>query len=729
MTLDQDLERQISRFITTDAPLRAPDWILPAVINNVATTKQRRPLGARLAGSAEVPGWRRIAMVVLVGSLLAAGAISLGALLAQGPDPIASPHGLIVVQPTDTDAKGLWSEVAVTSISADGTTTQLAMFTADALGGAIDRTAAVSQDGYLMLTVSSADRPVQPVILDLRDPTAPPQFPDVEARDGTWGPGGQIAFYGSAGMAVFDPGTGVTTLIDHDGIDQGIERPTWAADGSALRLATDTENTWIDLTGAVSNVSLTKYYDGVGPQRLSSDGHLLACGSTLEAFCPDDPVVRIQSLSGDVATTLWTAERDGLDLADFSWATDERHVWILQNTTVDGPRELRLGSIDSDGVRRAVASIPTSSDDPDPNSTTSAGSIAGIAPDGSRIVVRTTGVGGGPASLVILSTDQPGTTNARPWTIVTDGAVAGWLTEAGLKSPRPESVRAVELDARVQGAWGDAGTVLNFARTTVRVRAGSLDPMVGTVTTIAPDRIRITATALGMCQVGSTADYDWSQAGGSLSLSVIGMDPCGAREAVLTGTFEPALQQPASEGGLGLARGSTYLATGLAIPIRLRVPGVGRTLLQDSDEFAINLSTGDHSVETMIMAPTFGSAAPCRGSSDGIVSLEPGITGIVDFLTRRSDLAYDLVETTHSELAGRTSTVIKLRTTCDRGTWMFMAGRDRGGVRFDTRDLTLHMIENHAGAALVVIVPSLGLAAADQAWVDELLGSIEIVEN
>jgi hypothetical protein len=78
MTADNDLERRLADFYATEAPPRAPDWVLGAVLDTVDTTPQRRvrmPVPWRFPTMNTYAKWAIAAVVVV-----AVGAIGLAAL-------------------------------------------------------------------------------------------------------------------------------------------------------------------------------------------------------------------------------------------------------------------------------------------------------------------------------------------------------------------------------------------------------------------------------------------------------------------------------------------------------------------------------------------------------------------------------------------------------------------------------------------------------------------------
>jgi hypothetical protein len=88
MTANDDLERRIADFYATEAPRRAPDWVLASTLATVDTTRQRRAFVALPWRLPHMNVYAKAAVAIV--AVIAVAGIAL-ALLRPDPRPGSAP--------------------------------------------------------------------------------------------------------------------------------------------------------------------------------------------------------------------------------------------------------------------------------------------------------------------------------------------------------------------------------------------------------------------------------------------------------------------------------------------------------------------------------------------------------------------------------------------------------------------------------------------------------------
>ncbi len=296
---------------------------------------------------------------------------------------------LLVVRPVGGDAVD--SGVMVVAIAKDGTEETLATFDNGQLGGPwTGDPVTYSGDGRLSVPtyVGAADN--QFAVVDLRDPTATPRYPDAVGHVATWRPDGRLAYDANDGtIAVYDVGTGVTSRI---GITEGVPVLPHAMDA-------------VDV--------------GLGPRRDRADGTRLG-----------EPI-DVESAHPDLRLTDYAAARDG-------------GRWFLFETRAPGPSTIHLLHVANDGTERDLTRFGI--DPPAMAGYPQDGSFVAMAPDDSRIVVTTKqGESTGSRLLIDPTTGQI--------IEQVEGMIVGWLGSDDLAKPREGAQSVAATPAAARGEW------------------------------------------------------------------------------------------------------------------------------------------------------------------------------------------------------------------------------------------------------------------------------------
>jgi hypothetical protein len=102
MTATNDLERRVSDFYASEAPPRAPEWLLHSALETIETTPQRRP---RLGASWRYPTMNSFAkLAVAAVAVITVGAIGLSVLTSgrPGPGAVETPTPSLAPSPSPT---------------------------------------------------------------------------------------------------------------------------------------------------------------------------------------------------------------------------------------------------------------------------------------------------------------------------------------------------------------------------------------------------------------------------------------------------------------------------------------------------------------------------------------------------------------------------------------------------------------------------------------------------
>jgi hypothetical protein len=103
MNANHDVELRIADFYATEAPQRAPDWVLASALSTIAATPQRRRVLGLSLGWWTPPMPYRLALVAVIGVLMIGGAFyfgSLGQPAVGGPTPAPSASSSAAASPS-----------------------------------------------------------------------------------------------------------------------------------------------------------------------------------------------------------------------------------------------------------------------------------------------------------------------------------------------------------------------------------------------------------------------------------------------------------------------------------------------------------------------------------------------------------------------------------------------------------------------------------------------------
>jgi hypothetical protein len=728
MTAGLDLERRLTTWFEDQAPATAPDRVLAASLERVATLPQRRSIGRRAGWAWEGLSRRRRVAIVLAGTVaLLVGTLAVGAWLVQ---QLPRPPALVVIVADGTfpDPVGL----TVQAVEADGSTRTLGSWTAEILGGSYSDGGgvALSADGHLAVPVSMPAGTSEFRIVDLRDPSVPPRTPDAESMFGAWGPGDRFAMIVNAGGYVaYDAHTGasVTVATQGPGPREIAFRPVWTSDGSGIHAngvpgATNGFGV-LRLDGTTVPGALPEFPTGLGPRRTAPDGARIQCSLGEDFGCEDE--VAISRNTTDGSTELWLDDRPDVRIADFATTVDGDGLWLLLETVAPTARTVTLVHRTSDGGERPVTMFEGEPDDPDEASYFPAASIAALAPDDSRLVISLAGSGGSFGTRWSIDL----TSGARQ---ALDGAPAGWLGRDTLTAPRPTVDPIVESDPALRGEWSTTltdrvGTIPEGAHgLAIRRSSASLDAGFGqdlALQVSADARQEVTfmqeRAAIG-CEAGSTARYRWVVEAGSLRLEAID-DACAARRLLLENVFEAVLPS-GDTGPRSVAPDTTLLVSRFAVPFRLTTPGSG-LFASRHDAEAVSVSESADGGFVQVVPASSGAADPCDRFSPA-EAIPPGLDAAIAFVEGRASVGVGverLPDVTVGDLAGPTFRLTG-STSCDRGVGLF----SHGGRALMVQDGgTVTLIEPRPGQVVAIIVSPPG---PDPAWLEDLLHSIDFVD-
>ncbi len=606
-----DFDPGIAGLFSGAPAIVAPDRVLAGALDRIDVTPQDRVLRLRPRTDRSMSSRVRSVLVASAVLALIGGTILVGAWLSQHLSPPA-PRLLVVraVAPLGSGAT-----VAAIAIGPGGTEETLATFGEAQLGGSwTGQTVTYSGDGRLSVPtyVGAADN--QFAIVDLRDPAAPPRYPDAVGSVATWRPDGRLAFDANDGtIAVYDLDTGGTSRVA-------------ISDGETPQ-------------GALEAVDV-----GLGPHRDRADGTRLGEPLDVQGSHPDERV------------TDYAAARDG-------------GRWVLLETRADGPSTVRLVHVASDGTERDVISFPVTVSATYSND----GGIAAIAPDDSRIVVVTKDGGSdGPQYLV---DPQTGRIVSEVHGMIVGWLGSDDLTKPRLGdqpvAATPTAARgewARILDFKQEGVKaGPHRLQLGFTQATLD--AGSSDRVTVSVTADGPDRLRFTQLDAGLgCEAGSAATYRWARTAEGLTLTAES-DGCPARRALLEGPFEPNLpyrgnwepRVPASE---------RFYVPELAV--RLTIPPSGPAFVWDHGDPTVSLANADSNLWAITRVDR-RSHSDC-----GDPIIPAALDGVLGYLESLTTAGVMLVDRTPVTVAGLPGVRGTLRLPSDPsgicGRWPTNAG-------------------------------------------------------
>lgn len=707
------LERRVSDYLAGEATVRAPIETLDAILGTVAVTDQRRsPIDRVTRRWSPLSPSRRL-LLVLAAALLVAGAVIVGASLLERRAMIAPSPVVVLVE---TPAGTALDPVRVVSISGDGQVTALATLTADLLGGTYSEWwADLSPDGHLAVPVTVSQGSTASVI-DLRAPDQRAVLPDAEGSMPAFGPDGRLALPTNSGQyAIFDPLTSATTFTEPPSGTYAIQvpfSPAWSAAGDGLigrgaggNQAGDVG--LVRLDGSFVHERVTPYYDGVGPRRVDASGRFLDCPN-----CGGDPVELSATGSSGPIERIWLDDLPDLAIADFAWSADG-HVWMLLESVAAGPRRVLLVKLVEDHLDR-YAEFTSAAGDSDPGTYTTSASIAAMAPNDARIVIRVVPAGG--AHDELWSVDP--TTRARQR--LPDGMVAGWLQPTTLTSARPTTQRLHDSDADLRGVWSRSPKTLTILRTAVIAGTASFTLDARDGQTIAIDG---SPDADASCATSAPGTYHWTVVADRLELSVID-DACTDRVARLAGGYRRALPYP-DTGSPSVESGRTYLIPDGGVPFTVTPPE------------GVETTVGNHRGGVVMLMHD----GP--GGGDGITIVRPagGVTNVCERHSRTVDIGTSADEIAAyllglgPEVSVREVDAISIDRRAARtfevgpADCPFVALFKPGKGDFDTVGASgssrVSLVEIDGEGTVVVISSTYGPLTADgQRWTREVLDSI-----
>jgi hypothetical protein len=507
-------------------------------------------------------------------------------------------------------------------------------------------------------------------------------------------------------------------------------RPVWSADGRGVHangflVGPQGGAGTLMLDGTFEVGMHAEFPTGVGPRRTAPDGARIQCLEGEDYGCEDGATI---SRFSDVdASELFVDDRAEVRIADFAVSADGRSLWVLFESVASGPRTLTLVHRAADGTERVVTTFDAVADDPDENSYFEGGSLAGLAPDDTRIVVRLAGDGGATGARWAIDP-------ASGERVSVDGAPAGWLTRDTLTAPRPAIEAIVETDLALRGSWVTmrperVGAIPEgYHELTLRRSMGSLDVGFGqrvglSVRGDGPDGliVRQERAAIG-CAAGSIARYRWSIADAHLRLEASD-DDCVARRLLLDRTFEAVLPS-GDTNSVPVQAGSTVIASRFAVPFRLTVPA-GGLLAQSHSADTVAVSDDPEGRFLTIVPVVAGAADPCDRFTAG-APLEPGLAAAVAYLEGLGDLGATVERQPEVAIGDRPGPTFRLTgpASCE-GRFAVFARNGRALTVPDGASVTL--VEPRPGAVVAIIVGA--DPGGDPAWVSALLGSIDFVDE
>jgi len=267
---------------------------------------------------------------------------------AVGRGPLGPSSGAILVKPIGDPAVPERLEVSLFDPNARVPSRLLAtipgsfLATGDTLDGA--RPPAVSLTGWLAIPswhAAGAGGESTPaiVIVDLRDPTAPPWLLE-GYRSGAWNDADELAVAGNGVFALADPASRTVAQVSGpDAADIGVVpqtgNPVWsAAAGSRfLALEAGAANTWgvLDADGVFTPTNdLPAAVQRTGLERVTGAGsHTLTMGCDASGSATGSGCFLVEDdVNNKVVATRVDATAIG-GLYDFAWSADGKAAWLL----------------------------------------------------------------------------------------------------------------------------------------------------------------------------------------------------------------------------------------------------------------------------------------------------------------------------------------------------------------------------------------------------------------
>jgi hypothetical protein len=629
------VERRIAEMLSEEALARAPEGTLTTVLGRVQDLPQRRRSWPVTRPSASRLDVRARWLIGLAAALLIAGVIVAGASLLRTPDPLRDTSSLVILEHHAFVEGEPPTPVGVLAVAADGSQRTLMTIGPDQLDGLYSEWyAGLTADGYLVVPTMTEGGSSVPAVLDLRDPGARAVIPDAEGAMPKVGPDGLLAMSQNDGrIAVFDPATATTTWIAPGAIAM-LERdfgPVWTVDGGLMTVDGPSIS-----TGSVDLVQLDPrtmarspgarpYYAGLGARRVDAAGRLLRCDVASDDDC--EGLVTLRAVDGSAVPVVWTQHDPDIRVADYAWAIDGG-IWLLTETTADGPRTVALLHVDPAGDTTEITSFSGSADDPDPGSYSKAARFAAFSTDDARIVVEVTAQPYGE----LWSVDPRAPRSTR----LPDGIVAGWLAPTGLTTPRPAVERQPDLPDELRGDWVRDDAVVEFRRRVILFKAGGSVGADVSATVSESGALEIVGRS-GRCGT-ATGTYQWTVDVSGLRLDARD-EPCAERKALLEGSFERAFGYP-DTGSLVTVSGATYMAAGFERPFRITMPFDRSTVVDSNVPTRIGLSTMVDGAYTALVlsVPKAGLVGPCSNTSgrtpfEGEQNVQSYLVGLVDVIT------------------------------------------------------------------------------------------------
>jgi hypothetical protein len=716
MNATMPTERMIATMLAEEGLARAPERVLETALERVDGMPQRRSSWTRLRARWAIMPDRRRLLIVALATLLVVGVAAAGAVLVRPIVPPIDPSTLILVQRVH-DPSERSQAIDIYAVDQIGAVRVLTTVGPNVSRGQVgDGTTTLSIDGYLALPNEDDVGLLPPSIIDLRDPSAPVLRPDSPAYGSRFGPDARVAMrFDDSRLAIFDPQHGTTAWpnipsgLDLDFGGQGL---TWTTTGGLLaqtgQVSNDVlETRTIDDEGHVVDGPAIGYYAGVGPRRVDGTGRWLRCAIENVYDCPSEGA-KLHALSPLGSPVVWATGDRSIRLADYAWAADGG-LWLLIETTAPGPRTVTVQRVGADGRVTTITTLEGPADDPSPEAYFPAATFAGFARDDSRILIQTQGE--------VLSTRLWWLTpRTGRMTRLPDATVAGWIDPTTLSTPRIAPERVPETPEAIHGAWTDGFVSFEITRTGFTLRTGTWQRPTVPIRSTGVDAIMLeNLSMIPGCGAGD-ATYRWSTVGSSLTLTPVD-EPCAERTGLLARTFDRALLRPNGLGVAALDPGLTYRTTTFPQAFRITSPRDGSAGVQTVDREQVDLGRHDGSAQVHIFVPSRGMDDPCVRRNT-TVPISAGIKGVMDYLTSRQALLITPYKPVRIGKTDVSSIWIDPMQKCPME--LFVTGDGSGFTSIPTR-LALDERPDGTAVAFVIYADS----AADERWVDELLGSLE----